>query len=221
MTAAQGSGHVRWIDVTLAQHERAELVLSLTAAGESAPTLCGDWTTRDLAAHLVVRERRLDAAPGILLPLFDSYTQKVQNEVARRSFSELVAEIAAGPPVWSPFKILDPLVNVGEMFVHHEDVRRAQSGWSPRLLSADLQNRLWRLATVVGRLAYRRSPVGVVLETLDGRSVTVKRGGGEQVVLVGRPSELLLHAFGRSEVHLDRTGNASSVEAVEGLDRSF
>ena len=28
--------------------------------GPDAPTLCGDWTTRDLAAHLVMRERRPD-----------------------------------------------------------------------------------------------------------------------------------------------------------------
>ena len=39
-------------------------------------------------------------------------------------WNDLVAKIAAGPPLFSPFKLLDPLVNVSEMFIHHEDVRR-------------------------------------------------------------------------------------------------
>ena len=35
--------------------------------GPDAPTLCEGWATRDLAAHLVVRETRPDAAAGILV----------------------------------------------------------------------------------------------------------------------------------------------------------
>ena len=54
--------------MTVAQQERAALVTTMRGVGPDQPTLCGDWTTRDLAAHLVIRERRLDAAPGILMP---------------------------------------------------------------------------------------------------------------------------------------------------------
>ena len=50
--------------MTAASRERAALVTTMRAVGPDAPTLCGDWTTRDLAAHLVLRERRPDAAPG-------------------------------------------------------------------------------------------------------------------------------------------------------------
>lgn len=214
-------GHVPWVDVTLAQDERAELVLTLTAVGESAPTLCGEWTARDLAAHLVVRERRLDASPGILLPVFAGYTEKVQATVATRPYDELVADVAGGPPLWSPFRLLDPFVNVGEMFVHHEDLRRARPGWTPRMLSVDLQNKLWSTAGLVGRLAFRGSPVGVELATPDGRTVTVKKAGGRSVVLTGRPSELLLYAFGRSEVEIDASGEPEDIDAVGKLDRSF
>lgn len=215
------AGHVPWIDVTLAQDERAQLVLTLTAVGETAPTLCGDWTAKDLAAHLVVRERRLDAAPGILLPLLAGYTEKVQKDVATAPYEKLVAAIAGGPPIWSPFKLLDPLINVGEMFVHHEDLRRARPDWSSRMLSVDMENRLWSIAGLIGRRAYRGSPVGVVLESLDGRTTTVRKAGGRRVVLTGRPSELLLHAFGRSAVDLDPSGDPVDVIAVQSLDRSF
>ena len=95
--------------------------------------LLGDWTTKDLAAHLVVRERRLDAAPGIIIPALADYTARVQNEVAAAAdWDELLDKVASGPPLLSPFKVLDPLVNVGDMFLHHEDVRRAVTGWEPR-----------------------------------------------------------------------------------------
>ena len=52
-----------------ARPEREALCDLLTDLGPEAPTLCAGWRTRDLAAHLVLRERRPDAAPGILLPL--------------------------------------------------------------------------------------------------------------------------------------------------------
>ncbi|OAK52826.1 TIGR03085 family metal-binding protein [Rhodococcoides kyotonense] len=206
--------------MSLAQHERAELVSTLTAVGESAPTLCGEWTARDLAAHLVVRERRLDAAPGILVPFLAGYTERVQKGVARQPFPELVAAVASGPPVWSPFKVLDPVINVGEMFVHHEDLRRARPGWEPRVLSEAMENKLWSIASKIGRLAYRGAGVGVILRTPDGRTATVSKGD-RSVVLIGLPSELLLDAFGRSEVVIEADGDAADVDAVRKLDRSF
>ncbi len=193
----------------------------MTAVGESAPTLCGDWNARDLAAHLVVRERRLDASPGILVPFLAGYTEKVQNRAARRPFVDLVADIRSGPPVWSPFKVLDSLVNVGEMFVHHEDLRRAQPNWFPRSLSIEMQNKLWSTAGLIGRVAYRGSPVGVELRASDGRSVTVKKAGQRQVVLKGSPAELLLLAFGRDAVQVEFEGEPADVDAVKSLDRSF
>ena len=49
--------------------ERTALCDLFLAVGPDAPTLAGEWTTRDLAAHLVVRERRPDAAAGDRLPL--------------------------------------------------------------------------------------------------------------------------------------------------------
>ena len=76
--------------MTAAQRERAALVQTLRAVGPDAPTLCEGWTTRDLAAHLVVRERRLDATLGIMVPFLAGYTEKVQDKVARsKSWDDL------------------------------------------------------------------------------------------------------------------------------------
>ena len=135
--------------MSVAQRERAALVETMRAVGPDAPTLCEGWKTRDLAAHLMIREYRPDAAPGIMIPFFASRTAKVQNEVAERTdWDELVDKVASGPPVYSPLKLLDPLVNVAEMFIHHEDVRRAQPDWEPRVLEQALVGSLRRTLTL-------------------------------------------------------------------------
>jgi uncharacterized protein (TIGR03083 family) len=65
--------------------ERAALCDLLDELGPDQPTLCTGWQTRDLAAHLVVRERRPDAAPGILFAPLAGYTKRVQEPSASRT----------------------------------------------------------------------------------------------------------------------------------------
>ncbi|WP_431954744.1 TIGR03085 family metal-binding protein [Nocardia lijiangensis] len=206
--------------MSMAQRERQALVAAMSAAGPDAPTLCGTWTVRDLAAHLIVRERRPDAAPGILLEPFAGYLESVQDRVARKPFPELLDLVRTGPPWWSPLKPVDALVNPIEMFVHHEDVRRAGSDWRPRELPDADEAKLWNLVRRVGKMAYRTSPVPVVLATPDGRRAQVKPGRGAVVTLTGKPSELILHAFGRDKVRLETAGDEDAVRVVLELDRS-
>lgn len=206
--------------MSMAQRERQQLVRTMAAAGPDAPTLCGHWTVRDLAAHLIVRERRLDAAPGILIKPLAGYLDGVQAKVARRPFPELLEQVRTGPPLWSPLKLVDAVVNLTEMFVHHEDVRRGGSSWEARELSAEDEDRLWKVLRPMARMAYRKSPVTVVLATPDGRRVTVPIAGSRSVTLTGPPSELLLHAFGRDEVRLSMSGDPDDVRAVLAVDRS-
>ncbi len=206
--------------MTAAQRERAELSALLADVGPQAPTLCGGWQTRDLLAHLVLRETRLDAAPGILVPALSGYTDRVQAEVAARDWPELLEQFRSGPPLLSPYRLLDAQVNAMEFFVHHEDVRRAQQGWEPRELSKGAADGLWRRLRLISRVGYRSSPVGVVLQRADGASMTAKRGA-HRVILVGAPGELVLHAFGRDAVRLQPAGAPAGVDAVLSLDRSF
>jgi uncharacterized protein (TIGR03085 family) len=72
-----------------ANEERKALADALQAAGPDAPTLCEGWQTRDLAAHLVLRERRPDAAAGILLKPLNGYNKKVQERLAAGDYAEL------------------------------------------------------------------------------------------------------------------------------------
>lgn len=201
---------------SLARIERAELADLLATVGPDAPTLCEGWTTRELAAHLVLRERRPDAALGVVLPPVARWTEHVQAGYARRPWPALVELVRGGPPVWSPYRLepVDRAANLVEFYVHHEDVRRARPGWAPRPADDRREAALWRALRAQARLLYRRSPVGVVLRRPDGAQV-VARDGEPRVVLCGAPGELVLHAFGR-------TAQASvTVEGDEVVLRRF
>jgi uncharacterized protein (TIGR03085 family) len=181
--------------------ERQALADALTDAGPRHPTLCDGWTTTELAAHLVIREARPDAAVGVLVPPLAGWTDKVLAQYAKKDYAELVATFRAGPPRLSVFAVpgVDSRMNLGEYFVHCEDVRRARPGWQPRDHSPEVQTALWQGLALAGRMLLRRSPVTVTLATPEGRRKTVVSKGGEGVTLVGRPAELTLYAFGRKD----------------------
>ncbi len=66
-----------------ARSEREALTELMSTLGPDAPTLNEGWTTRDLAAHLVVRERRPDAAAGIVVPPLGGYAERVRRRSPR------------------------------------------------------------------------------------------------------------------------------------------
>jgi uncharacterized protein (TIGR03085 family) len=190
--------------MSFAASERAALCDLFDALGPDAPTLCAGWDTRDLAAHLHLRETSLLSA-GILLPPVAGMLERRQQEVAGGDWPTLVARIRR-PPFWSPSAIggIDKRMNLAEYYVHHEDVRRAQHGWEPRELTPSQQRALWGVLQATARAHYRKAAVGVVLRREpDGAEITAKPGI-PAVVVVGPPSELVLHAFGRTGQSLVR-----------------
>jgi uncharacterized protein (TIGR03085 family) len=205
--------------MSVAQRERAALVDTLRGVGPDAPTLCEGWKARDLAAHLVIREYRPDAAPGILIPFFAPHTEKVQDQTAEIAWDELVEKVASGPPVYSPFKLLDAVANVAEMFIHHEDVRRAQPGWNPRELEPALAARLRRTLPLMARLTLAKVPGRVALRTPEGKTL-LTAGRGPAVTVTGAPEELLLFAVGRS-ARVEFDGDASAVAAVRDAPKGL
>jgi len=207
--------------MTAAQRERSALVDTLRRVGPDAPTLCAGWTTRDLAAHLVVRERRLDATPGIGIPFLAGYTAKVQDQTARStSWDDLVALVASGPPIYSPFKLLDSVANLGEMFIHHEDVRRAVEGWQPRVLDESTTAALRRQLGLLSRMTLGKLPAQVILQTTEGQRVA-RVGRGDPVTVTGEPQELVLFVAGRDAVHVEFDGDPQAVAAVRGSQRGL
>ncbi|MFF5312413.1 TIGR03085 family metal-binding protein [Streptomyces massasporeus] len=197
---------------THAKRERLLLADLLETAGPDAPTLCEGWATRDLAAHVVVRERRPDAAGGMLIKQLASRLDKVMAEYTDKPYEELIQLIRTGPPRFSPFSLkpVDEASNIIEFYVHTEDVRRAQPDWSPRDLDPVFQDALWSRLERTARLMGRGVPTGLVLRRPDGQTAVAHRGT-PVVTVTGEPSELVLFSYGRqsaAKVELDGDENA-------------
>ncbi len=210
--------------MTITANERAGMCDLFDELGPDAPTLCEGWTTRDLLAHLLVRERRLDAAAGIVLPFLAGYTERVTASVIAQPYATLIEQFRGGPPIWSPWAIpvLGDKANLGEFFVHHEDIRRAQPKWEPRADDAALDDALWSPLKMMGRLLFRKSPVGVVLRSAGREDIVVKKGE-PGVILVGLPGEITLHGFGRplDKVHVVVQGDREDIDAFEASQRGL
>ncbi|MFF3347831.1 TIGR03085 family metal-binding protein [Streptomyces sp. NPDC002779] len=186
---------------TFAKRERLLLADLLEAEGPEAPTLCEGWTTRDLAAHVVVRERRPDAAGGILIKPLAARLDRVMAEFTDKPYEELIQLIRTGPPRFSPFSLkqVEEMSSTVEFYVHTEDVRRARPGWTPRELDPVFQDALWSRLERTARLLGRSTPTGLVLRRPDGQTAVAQRGT-PVVTATGQPSELLLFLYGRLNV---------------------
>lgn len=210
---------------SLAQTERQQLCDLMAELGPDAPTRCEGWTTRQLAAHLVIRERRPDAALGILVPRFAGYTDKVMNKVAERDYAQLVSTLRSGPPKWSLFGLpgVDQRANQHEMFVHHEDVRRAQPGWEPRAADGERYRALESGLMKMGRLLLRSSPVTVRIDPGTGQPFVARSSSKPgAVTVVGSPDEVTLWCFGREEIaQVELIGSADDVAALVAAQRGM
>ena len=178
--------------------------------------MCEGWTTRDLAAHIIVRESRPDAAGGILIKPLAAYGEKVRKGVAQRDWKSLVEAIRNGPPRLSPMRLtfLDRLTNTVEFFVHLEDVRRAQPNWQPRTLLDDLESQLRTSITQGGRLFARKSPCGLKLQITHGPLVLAKKGE-PAVTVTGEVGELIMFVYGRQDhARVELSGPDDLVQAV-------
>lgn len=206
-----------------------ELVASTALRlGPTAPTLCSPWSVQDLLAHLVARESRPDALPGLGArsgPLA-RHTASVQDNLARtRTLEELADRVRTGPPAWWPTRLpaVDALANTAELAIHHEDMVRAQDGWQPTTQAPEVSAMLWRTLRQGGRLFYRSSPVGVVVVADGHGRAALRRPPSEAgtVVLRGDPLELLLHAFGRTSVaRVSQEGSPQDLAALAGHTRA-
>jgi uncharacterized protein (TIGR03085 family) len=217
---SQGSNDAydRW--VSYSRDERLALCDLLDKTGPDAPTLCEGWTTGDLAAHLVLREHRPDAAAGVLGGPLAGYTARVQQRIRERTaFPDLVRTIRSGPPLLSFMSLpgMDERVNAVEYFVHHEDVRRGGSEWAPRQLGRGESDMLWQRLRMA-RFMLRGAPVGVELARDDvagdggGQAYRITaRNATPAVTVIGTPAELTMWVMGRrsaARVRLDGTEKA-------------
>ena len=217
--------------MTFAKAERAALCDLFDALGPDAPTLCDGWNAHQLAAHLWIRETDPVGVSGLVKPLAGLYERRLAEVTQRWEFTELVERIRNGPARFSVFALpgVDEGANTTEFFVHHEDVRRAgDTPAGPRPLEADVEEWLWRRMKLLGRAWFRRVGVGVVLERsgsarrggVDAEPETIRAVSGSTIVtVVGRPSEIMLYAHGRTGVaDVELVGEPEAVEILRSAD---
>jgi uncharacterized protein (TIGR03085 family) len=207
----------REVSEPLDAQERARLCELFDDLGPDAPTLCEGWTTADLAAHLVVRERDPRSGPGILLGgRFEQYTNRLMAKEKARGYDAIVARVRSGPPP-IPWRLpgLRSALNLQEYFVHHEDVRRA-NGMPPRTGIDEVQDALWAALKRAARLQLRKvRGAGVELARPGGESFAAKRGE-PSARIVGEPGEIVLFLTGRrgaADVALE--GDAAAIAALQ------
>jgi uncharacterized protein (TIGR03085 family) len=198
-----------------AAHERAALVEALGEVGPDAPTLCEGWTAADLAAHVYVRERRPDAALGVLpLGPLSAYTNRVMRSVLRiYSYDELLRKVAEVSPILRVTH-LDEAINVIEFFIHTEDVRRPNK-LALREMPEEFERKVWSRLARQGRMSFRRVPARVRLVPSVGEPVEF--GTGELVEVHGKPTELLMLAFNRkADAKVQYDGSQTAIDALQG-----
>lgn len=207
---------------------RSRLADTALELGPDAPTLDDPWTDRDLVAHLVLRETRPDALPGIGLPLapLRRHTAAQQERIAAEDFASTVKRLREGPPRWSLGRTAlgARVVDLPEHAVHLEDMVRAQPAWRATRHDPAVEAALWKAVRLTGPVLYRTAPTGVVaVAPGHGRAVLRRpRPASGTVVLRGTPLELLLHAFGRTTVSLVSVEGADAdVTALAGHRRAL
>lgn len=208
---------------SVARDERAELCELMLDVGPEAPTLCEGWSAADLAAHLIIRERRPIAALGVVVSPMAGFADRAMEKEKSRPWPEVVERIRCGPPVlWRP---IDDLANTVELFVHHEDLRRADGSSGPRPSSRARDEALWgalgRFGLLLGR-GVKGAGLDLVWHAEDGERVRRVRKGEPRARLVGSPGELLLYMYGRKDaaaVEID--GDPEAVARVTDADLGF
>ena len=207
------------VGMSFAQRERSRLAELFLEVGPDAPTLNEGWNTFDLAVHLLIRESKPLALPGMFVDALSGMTEKETSKVKARPYTEVVNEWAAGPPVW--IKPFDAAMNTAEHFIHHEDVRRGGGEVRPRDFSRTVNAQLLALAKRFGAMTLRKAQAPVILTPPDLPPVTlgdkagVAQRGDDVVRVSGAPGELLLWVSGRNAAEIELTG---ALEALDGLN---
>ena len=196
--------------------ERARLSDLFDELGPQAPTLLEPWTARDIAAHLVLRERDYLAGPGLVLPgAWGRFAERRRTALALRDFTWLSATFRSGPPPgFFGIGWVRRVPNLNEFFVHHEDIRRA-SGRGPRTNESAMDEALWRNVTrAAWFLARRLKGAGLELHWA-GTAQTVRARRGEPTArIAGPPGELLLYLFGRQSAALVEVSGPNAAVGV-------
>ena len=111
-----------------------------------------------------------------------------------------------------------PVGNGGELFVHHEDVRRGEPGWAPRPADAARDGELWSCSRGWPRCSTGAARSASCCARPSGERIVAK-AAERSVTITGEPAELVLHGFGRDAVRVEIDGDPADVAALGSASR--
>jgi uncharacterized protein (TIGR03083 family) len=198
-------------DVHAERSELLGLLEVLDAVQWAQPSLCSDWTVRDVVVHLVSYDCTNFLA-FVLLLIASGFSVNRTNAVLvrhwrRRSDGRLLATFRRGPRAWGTTRLLGHRLALIDSFVHQQDIRRPLG--LPRSVPPE---RLLRLAEIMirDRLGAGGAKRARALR-LHATDLAWATGAGPQL---GGPAEALVMALaGRSDALRDLAGEGVAVMA--------
>lgn len=220
------------------RNKLCDLLDSLNDEQWQATTMCEGWDAGDIAAHMLVREREPWYSVGLVIPqLGDMHTSRMAvRKAAGRA--AMIADLRAGPPRPFAWGIVGR-VQVGEDYIHTEDVRRggatdapAGDGQPAVDLTPDdgtgddrVANILWEAVSRFSLQTFGGVKADGVVALTDGTKTKAYRVGGKiarparnaspaETVSISAPvGDLLLFTTGRRGAHV-------SIDGPEDLSRA-
>ncbi len=165
--------------MTFTANARLQLAYVMRQVGPTGVTLLPDWNVCDLAAHVVVRERRVDVLPGlggVYGPLV-RHSEAVRQRYRRLPWEQLLRMVEQGPPRWAPQRWMhvEPIntaLNLLEFTIHTQDMVRAHPHLPSPVITEETAHALWKQLRLACHLLYRSCPVGVRLVRTDSAHPT-------------------------------------------------
>jgi uncharacterized protein (TIGR03083 family) len=188
----------------------ADLVDSLSPRQLDAPSLCGEWTVKQVAGHVLaaVAAPRSLFLPAILRSGFNLHkaNARVAEQTARRSAADLAAGLRENAE--NPFRppVVGYLGQLTDLQVHRQDMRR------PLGLPPDLHPDRLRVSLdflVSGRapgFVPKKRPAGLRFEATD-----LDWAWGSGPVVRGTAEAVMLALTGRTVVLAELDGDGATV----------
>lgn len=180
---------------TAERKDLADFLETLEPEHWERPSLCSEWTVRDVVAHLIsYEETGLGEFAGRFLRAgfrFGRMNARRLEEFGARAPGELVAYVRAHARPSGPTAMADARIGLTDGLIHHQDIRRALG--RPREVPAERLAPVLDFALMAPPLPARRNVRGLRLVATD---LAWSHGSGEEVT--GPGEALLMAVCGRA-----------------------
>lgn len=181
---------------TAERRDLADFLETLEPEQWDRPSLCSEWTVRDVVAHLISYEEiGLREFAGRFLRAglrFGAMNARRLEEFGARTPGELVAYVRAHAKPSGPTAVADARIGLADGLIHHQDIRRALR--MPREVPAERLVPALGFALMAPPLPARRNVRGLRVVATD---LDWAHGSGEEVT--GSGEALLMAICGRSD----------------------